>query len=67
MLASGLVPTDLDYEAIDAYLTLGFVPGPLTPLAAVKKLMPGHVLVIDPSGVQEQAVLVVSAARSRPR
>ena len=28
LLASGLVPVDLDYEAIDAYLTLGFVPGP---------------------------------------
>jgi asparagine synthase (glutamine-hydrolysing) len=55
VLASGLVPTDLDYEAIDAFLTLGFVPGPLTPLAAVKKLMPGHVLVIDSSGVREQA------------
>jgi asparagine synthase (glutamine-hydrolysing) len=55
VLGSGLIPTDLDYEAIDAYLTLGFVPGPLTPLAAVRKLMPGHVLVIDPSGVREHA------------
>jgi asparagine synthase (glutamine-hydrolysing) len=55
VLASGLVGTDLDYEAIDAFLTLGFVPGPLTPLAAVRKLMPGHVLVIDASGVQEEA------------
>ena len=26
VLASGLVPTDLDYEAIDSFLTLGFVP-----------------------------------------
>jgi asparagine synthase (glutamine-hydrolysing) len=33
LLASGLVGTELDYEAIDAFLTLGFVPGPLTPLA----------------------------------
>jgi asparagine synthase (glutamine-hydrolysing) len=47
VLASGLVPTDLDYEAIEAFLTLGFVPGPLTPLASVKKLMPGHLLVIQ--------------------
>ena len=38
VLASGLVGTELDYEAIDAYLTLGFVPGPLTPLAGVRKL-----------------------------
>ena len=55
LLASGLVGTELDYEAIDAYLTLGFVPGPMTPLAAVKKLMPGHTLVVDPSGVRTQA------------
>ena len=34
LLASGLVPTELDYEAIDAYLTLGFFPAPATPLAA---------------------------------
>ena len=28
VLASGLVPIELDYDAIDAYLTLGFVPAP---------------------------------------
>ncbi len=47
LLASGLVPLDLDYEAIDAFLTLGFVPGPRTPLAAVKRLEPGHLLVVE--------------------
>ncbi|HEV3477925.1 MAG TPA: asparagine synthase (glutamine-hydrolyzing) [Gaiellaceae bacterium] len=52
LLASGLVPADLDYEAIDAYLTFGFVPGPLTPLEHVQKLMPGHVLIVDPKGVK---------------
>ena len=46
VLASGLVGDALDYEAIDAYLTLGYVPGPRTPLAAVSKLMPGHRLVV---------------------
>ncbi len=47
VLASGLVADDLDYEAIDAFLTLGFVPGPRTPLAAVKRLEPGHLLVVE--------------------
>jgi asparagine synthase (glutamine-hydrolysing) len=55
VLASGLVGTGLDYEAIDTFLSLGFVPGPLTPLAAVRKLMPGHRLVVDPSGVRTEA------------
>ena len=47
LLASGLVPVDLDYEAIDAYLTLGYFPAPATPLAAVRKLEPGAPLVIE--------------------
>ncbi len=47
LLASGLIETELDYEAIDAYLTLGFVPAPRTPLAHVSKLLPGHQLVIE--------------------
>ena len=47
LLASGLIDTELDYEAIDAYLTLGFVPAPLTPLAGVSKLLPGHQLVVE--------------------
>src|SRR5207245_2425661 len=46
LLASGLVATELDYEAIDAYLSFGFVPGPRTPLAGVSKLLPGHRIVV---------------------
>jgi asparagine synthase (glutamine-hydrolysing) len=52
VLASGLVDTTLDYEALDAYLTFGFVPAPRTPLAAVSKLLPGHLLVVDSDGVR---------------
>jgi asparagine synthase (glutamine-hydrolysing) len=47
ILASGLVEPELDYEAIDAYLMLGFVPGPTTILAGVSKLQPGHILVVE--------------------
>lgn len=54
VLASGLVSTELDYEAIDAYLMLGFFPGAVTPLGAVKKLLPGHRLVVDPRGVRRE-------------
>jgi asparagine synthase (glutamine-hydrolysing) len=55
ILASGLVSTALDYEAIDALLTLGYVPGPMTPLAAVRKLMPGHRLVTADGGASTEA------------
>jgi len=54
LLASGLVRPVLDYEAIGAYLELGFIPGPHTPLENVCKLMPGHRLVIGPTGVREE-------------
>src|SRR5262249_53144816 len=43
---------ELDYEAIDAYLTFGFTPGPRTPLAGVSKLLPGHVLVVEQGQVR---------------
>jgi asparagine synthase (glutamine-hydrolysing) len=52
LLASGLVGTELDYEAIDSYLTLGFFPGPRTPLRQVAKLPPGRRLVVDPDGLR---------------
>jgi asparagine synthase (glutamine-hydrolysing) len=54
VLASGLVGTELDYEAIDAFLTFGFVPGPMTPLVSVRKLMPGHRLIVDSRGVRTE-------------
>ena len=55
VLASGLIEPELDYEAIDAYLTFGFLPGPRTPLAGVQKLLPGHRLIIDPEGARSEA------------
>jgi asparagine synthase (glutamine-hydrolysing) len=47
LLASGLIDLRLDVEAIDAYLTFGFVPGPRTPIIDAFKLMPGHLLVVE--------------------
>lgn len=47
VIASGLVEDELDAEAIAAYLTLGYVPSPMTPLAGVRKLNPGERLVIE--------------------
>jgi asparagine synthase (glutamine-hydrolysing) len=52
LLASGQVDAALDYEAIDAYLTLGFFPSPATPLAGVRKLPPGHRIVVDRAGMR---------------
>jgi asparagine synthase (glutamine-hydrolysing) len=54
VLASGLVPTELDYDAIDAYLSFGFVPGPATPLAAVRKLGAGELLIVEDGAVRTE-------------
>jgi asparagine synthase (glutamine-hydrolysing) len=54
LLASGLIGSTLDYEAIEAYLTLGYFPAPLTPLAQVRKLCPGELLVADREGLRRE-------------
>lgn len=54
LLASGLIGPELDHEALDAYLTFGFVPAPWTPLAGVSKLLPGHRLVVEGGRVREE-------------
>ena len=46
VLASGLVDPELNLEALDAYLTLGYVPYPHTPFAAISKLPPGGMLTV---------------------
>jgi asparagine synthase (glutamine-hydrolysing) len=52
ILASGAISDELDFQAIDAYLRLGLFPGPATPLKAVRKLAPGHRIVVDRSGMR---------------
>src|SRR4051794_16620474 len=46
------VPAVLDEDAIEAYLTLGFVPGPQTPFRGIHKLEPGHRLVVEDGNVR---------------
>jgi asparagine synthase (glutamine-hydrolysing) len=53
ILRSGLLEPNVDVEAIDLLLTLGFVPGPRTPIVGVNKLTPGAILVIDGAGARE--------------
>jgi asparagine synthase (glutamine-hydrolysing) len=70
LIASGLVDVELDLEAVDAYLTLGYFPGVATPIAGVHKLLPGHRLVVDASGVSDAAYweypLPETSGRVRP-
>jgi asparagine synthase (glutamine-hydrolysing) len=43
--AAGLTSRELDWEALDAYLQLGYIPAPASPFVDVRKLEPGHTLV----------------------
>ncbi|HXL07593.1 MAG TPA: asparagine synthase (glutamine-hydrolyzing) [Gemmatimonadales bacterium] len=40
--AAGLVDRTLDWDALDMYFQLGYIPAPATPFAGVTKLEPGH-------------------------
>lgn len=47
LLAAGVVPFELDAEAIDLYFHYQYVPEPKTPLKGVRKLDAAHLLVVD--------------------
>jgi asparagine synthase (glutamine-hydrolysing) len=54
VIASGRVSDELDPEALAAYLMLGFIPGPMTPLRDVRKVMPGERLIIGDGMVRSE-------------
>jgi asparagine synthase (glutamine-hydrolysing) len=45
LLAAGLSQRELDWEALDCFFQLGYIPAPATPFRDVRKLEPGHTLV----------------------
>ena len=67
VLASGFVEPELDLEAIDLYLSLGFIPGPRTPLLGVRKLAPGSVLTIDAGELREEPYWTYPEPNPDPR
>jgi asparagine synthase (glutamine-hydrolysing) len=53
LLASGTVEREIDYEALNDYLTYQYVPSPRTIFRGVSKLPAAHWLTIDASGRNE--------------
>src|SRR3990172_1889670 len=45
------IPREVDETALNLYLSLRYVPGPRTMFREIFKLQPGHLLVVDSSGV----------------
>lgn len=52
LLASGMVPREVDWEAIRQYLAWLCIPAPLTAFREVKKLPPAHYLVFQEGKVK---------------
>jgi asparagine synthase (glutamine-hydrolysing) len=46
------VPREVDPAALDLYLSLRYVPGPRTMFKNIFRLPPGHILVVDDTGVR---------------
>lgn len=47
LMADPQLSREIDPEALDCYLTMGFIPGERCILKAVRKLPPGHALLFD--------------------
>src|SRR5437762_4428099 len=45
LVRGGGLPLRMDMEAFDQYLTLGYIPSPLTIYSEIRKLDPGHMLI----------------------
>lgn len=51
--ATGLVKKEIDTTALSQYFQLTYIPAPLTIFSDVKKLLPGHYMVINKDGAAD--------------
>jgi asparagine synthase (glutamine-hydrolysing) len=54
ILQTGDVPRQLNFRALQEYLTLGYVPAPLTLFDGIEKVLPGHYLVVEKGQIQDR-------------
>jgi len=50
LLATGLVPKDLDWQALDEFLAYTFIPAPRTIYRAIRKVPPATLVSVGPRG-----------------
>ena len=53
ILQADNVPRKINLHALQEYLALGYVPAPLTLLEGIEKILPGHYLIAEKSGVKD--------------
>jgi asparagine synthase (glutamine-hydrolysing) len=50
LLATGLVPAELDWQSLDQFLTYSFIPAPRTIYGAIRKVPPGTTVTVTSKG-----------------
>jgi asparagine synthase (glutamine-hydrolysing) len=50
--AADMAGLSIDQEALSLYLSLNYIPAPRTVYREIKKLLPGHALIVDSDGVR---------------
>lgn len=53
ILKTGLVRSELNENVLDAYFSVGYVPGPETMFKKIRKVLPGHFLLVSEEGIHE--------------
>jgi asparagine synthase (glutamine-hydrolysing) len=54
LLASQRLPRDLDFQAVDQFLTFTYIPAPHTIFRSISKLRPGHFLLFRDGQLREE-------------
>ncbi|MET0660096.1 MAG: asparagine synthase (glutamine-hydrolyzing), partial [Steroidobacteraceae bacterium] len=65
--AGGLCPDEIDPQALDCYLTYGYIPAPKTIYSHVRKLRASRSLVVTAEGESERQYWRLSFAKPRQR
>jgi asparagine synthase (glutamine-hydrolysing) len=65
LLQDPAIPRDVDPGAIDAYLTYGYVPAPVSAFRSVGKLPPGHLLVFEGGSLRIERYWRLDYSRKR--
>ncbi|HYE16087.1 MAG TPA: asparagine synthase (glutamine-hydrolyzing), partial [Pyrinomonadaceae bacterium] len=65
LLEDPSLPRDIDWEAVDLYLTFRIIPHPFTIFRGVRKLAPGHYLVLKDGRLSEREYWDVFGERGR--
>lgn len=54
ILNTGLVRPEMNDNVLDAYFSIGYVPGPETMFKKIRKVLPGHFLLVDRNGLVDR-------------